>query len=548
MWTPAQWRLLYQRMLMMVCVGFCSASAAQASTDAVCASCHRAIYDAYEKTPMARGSGPADAGVSTGSFDHAPSSIRYSVEQGADGQVHLRYERTKGVSLKGSQSLAYFIGSGKRGRTYLFQTEGYWFQSPINYYTRSNTWEMAPGYASAHGLPIDLRVDEGCLSCHSSGVQPSQTGSTNHFGDQPFSQSGITCARCHGDATAHVASGGKQAILNPAKMEPQRRDAVCQQCHLEGDVSVLHAGTHPSDVRPGDRLFDKVSYFVHAQQEDLNVRAVSQVEALAQSVCKLKSGDAMTCTSCHDPHRTVAASEKVAWYRGRCLACHTGVKFVAQHYLKQPDCTGCHMPTNPTTDIAHEQATDHRIRKIQQSADIPLDETASRLVAVLDSKKDARELGLAYATFAKKGDLFSLGESVRLLKVAEVQSPDDAAVAFILAQLSESQGDSEVAASLYQKVYRLNPGYPGAEQAMGDLAARKGSMAAAITLWKHALDHDRADVSMARRLAAAQCAQGERESAIKTLEHAVPFSPDAPELRATVLRWKATEQGDCRIH
>jgi hypothetical protein len=33
-------------------------------------------------------------------------------------------------ALKGEQDLEYFIGSGRRGRTFLYQQEGFWFELP----------------------------------------------------------------------------------------------------------------------------------------------------------------------------------------------------------------------------------------------------------------------------------------------------------------------------------------------------------------------------------------------------------------------------------
>ena len=520
---------------------------AQGPEDATCAGCHRAIVDSYEKTPMARGSGPASDGLLTGSFDHDRSGMHYSIEKSADGKALLRYTRKQDPALQGSKLLEYFIGSGKRGRTYLFQTDGYWFQSPIDFYTRGNTWEMAPGYSAARQLPLTLAVDEGCLFCHGSGVTPSQAGSTNHFGSRPFTQGGITCARCHGDATAHVASGGKAAVLNPAKLDPRRRDSICQQCHLEGEVSVRLQGKRATDFKPGDKLFDNVAYFVHAQEGSPAVRAVSQVEALAQSVCKQKSGAAMSCTSCHDPHRSISAVDRVAFYRERCLSCHTGVSFRQQHHAEQKDCTACHMPTRATTDIAHEEATDHRILKLPVSTDIDMDETSSRLVAVLESRHDTRELGLAYASFAKRGDLFSLGESVRLLKAADLAMPQDASVALALAEMYDAQGDGQSAAALIKRAYDVDPTYPSAAARFGDLAANAGDPAQAISLWKQALGYNRADVTLAQRLAEAECTSGDRDAAIATLQESLHFSPDAPSVQATLLRLQSSPKTGCVV-
>ena len=41
-----------------------------------------------------------------------------------------------------------------------------------------------------------------------------------------------------------------------------------------------------------------------------------------QSLCYTKSGK-MTCLTCHDPHRKVPASGRMAHYKKACLGCHT---------------------------------------------------------------------------------------------------------------------------------------------------------------------------------------------------------------------------------
>lgn len=122
--------------------------------DAKCAPCHRAIYDRYKKTPMANASGPAIDGVIPADFRHAASGIHYRVYE-QSGKVWMSYEREEPSrptdakpeaaevvafsGLRGSQELRYFIGSGKRGRTFLFEQEGYWFEAPINWYAKKSS-------------------------------------------------------------------------------------------------------------------------------------------------------------------------------------------------------------------------------------------------------------------------------------------------------------------------------------------------------------------------------------------------------------------------
>src|SRR5271168_4291135 len=122
--------------LVLVCVllaseGLGGAASGQTAgaRDAVCVSCHREIYDRYLRTPMARASGPAIDGMISvpADFVHKPSEVRYRVTDG-NGKLYLDYDRpatANGGPLHGREELFYFIGSGTRGRTFLFQREGY---------------------------------------------------------------------------------------------------------------------------------------------------------------------------------------------------------------------------------------------------------------------------------------------------------------------------------------------------------------------------------------------------------------------------------------
>ena len=92
-----------------------------------CASCHSEIYKSYSKTVMATASGMAFDGLITGEFEHKPSGVRYSVYQ-KDGRAWMSYER--GDDLRGQRELLYFIGSGVKGRSYLFSQQGFLFETP----------------------------------------------------------------------------------------------------------------------------------------------------------------------------------------------------------------------------------------------------------------------------------------------------------------------------------------------------------------------------------------------------------------------------------
>ena len=115
--------------------------------DAVCASCHRQIFDTWKRTPMAHASGPAAEGFLPADFTHAVSGVHYRVDldRGRCG-FPTTPQCSPSRALNGKQILLFYIGSGRRGRTWLFQREGYWYEMPINWYAKQHIWDMTPGY------------------------------------------------------------------------------------------------------------------------------------------------------------------------------------------------------------------------------------------------------------------------------------------------------------------------------------------------------------------------------------------------------------------
>ncbi len=303
------------------------ASSGDADPDTVCANCHRAIFDEWKRTPMAKASGPAAEGFIPADFTHATSGVHYRMILD-NGQVWLSYERPGAAAdraLSGKQLLSFYLGSGRRGRTWIFEREGYWYEIPINWYAKKKLWDMTPHYLDAREMPLTLRVDPGCLHCHASNVQDALADARNHFAGPPFSRGGIFCTACHGDPAQHLATHGKGQILNPAKLDPVRRDSVCLECHLEGEVAVVKQGQRLNAFRPGDDLFDEAVYFEDGRKAGPGGRATSQWESLLESACKRASGDRLSCTTCHDPHASPAAEERAPFYRKKCLVCHAGM-------------------------------------------------------------------------------------------------------------------------------------------------------------------------------------------------------------------------------
>jgi predicted CXXCH cytochrome family protein len=501
--------------------------------DTVCSSCHQDIYRQYRQTPMARGSGPAIDGMIPADFLHKTTGIHYRIAS-RDGRVYLSYERDSASpqdSLKGEEQLLYFLGSGKRGRTFLFQRDGYWFEIPINWYAKKGIWDMAPKYQQAAEMPLTLPIDSSCLHCHASGVQPALADARNHYAGQPFLYGGITCEQCHGDPTKHLAQNGQGPILNPDKLPVDKRDSICLQCHLEAELSVNRVGHTLYDFKPGDEVSDDVVRFVHKNAVGAGGRATSQWEALLQSACKRRSGDRLTCTTCHDPHSSPSPREAVAFYRDKCLACHTGAKFAIAHHPEQPDCATCHMPRSDTQDIAHEQVTDHRI----QIPGAPLlqnigGEAHSGELVSVRGVATARDLGIAYAQLAERGDRQAAIQARRLLREAErdmtATSVPDADLHTQLGFLDQLNGDATAAAAEYKQALAANPFDATASGNIALIDAKAGNLKQAAALWSSVFEHDPAQKAAAFNLAATECRLGDSLAAKHTLERILLFSPD----------------------
>ncbi len=526
-----------------------------ANPDQACAHCHSAIYNSYRQTPMARASGLATDTLQTGAFTHTSSGVTYRIFL-RDAAARMSFDRPASTShpepLHGERELTYYIGSGHRGRTYLYQIDGQWFELPINFYTRQNALRMAPAYDAVTAMPAPLPVDPNCLHCHATAVQPSLPSARNRFArGTPLTQAGIGCSGCHGDPSAHLADPTHNAILNPAKLSPSRRDSTCLQCHLEGDAVVYRPGRSLAQFRPGDDLADTAVYFVRRSQSSGGNRATSQYEALLRSACKAGSGDQLTCTTCHDPHNSPAPADRVGFFRAKCLTCHTSPALATSHHPEQPDCATCHMPSRNTADISHEQVTDHNIQRRPANSSVKLAglEHADDLIPVGQVHAGDREFGLAYAQMAQRGSSRSGQKALRLLTSAEAAQPAgtlDPDLHTQLGFLHQISGNTAAARSEYTAALAANPFQPTALGNLAVLDATSGHAAEAVRLLTRLLDADPSQTAAALNLAYIECQLGQRAAAQTLLDQLAHVNPDDPQLR-TFQRTGAYAGGHCDL-
>jgi tetratricopeptide (TPR) repeat protein len=501
------------------------------TADASCGPCHAEILHSYLATPMANASGLAAERLKTGAFEHKLSGVKYSLSL-EGSQLMLTYQDPKDPEIAASRKLEYFLGSGHLGLTYLYSLNGYLFESPIAYYSASQSLDMKPGLESMTQAPPALPVQAECLRCHMSAVQHSDPGTINRYRGLPFLHAGITCESCHGDTRQHLVTGGKATVVNPSKLNASLRDSVCISCHLEGDISVERAGHSALDFKAGDPISDYLAYFVYNGQ-GATKRGVSEVEQLSLSMCKRTSGDAMSCMSCHDPHYTpTGPQEQAAFYRKKCLACHAGATFATAHHPGNPDCTSCHMKRTGAENIPHVAWTDHRILKYPEAPIATASPSAGdTLVPVFSPGTTRRDVALAYYNGLLEGNFALQQKAYEGLEAIKPELSGDKNALAALGILSEERGDLKQAQELFQEVLKLDPRNLIAISNLGTLLAKSGDLQGAISLWRPAFERNEDVAGLAKNLAQVECIAGDAAAARATLQKTLQYSPGLRDVR-----------------
>jgi predicted CXXCH cytochrome family protein len=337
-----------------------------------CRQCHPDQFGTYAAAPHSRAlsdvdpdNEPVDA-----EFDHAASGRHYRVVREEGQLIHEEsLPLDDGTEFVLTRSpVRYRVGSGHFARTYLCDAgAGFLVESPITWYEPAQAWGMTPGFDKPAHRSFSRQVLENCLWCHSGQVRKS-TVSDMRF---QLVENAIGCERCHGPGEAHVKlrnsgesedAAGDQTIVNPGRLPRKLAEAVCQQCHLQGDIHIGGRKLRAPDYRPGEPL-EKFGTVYRLRREDPSMTVVGHVEQLGDSPCYIESAT-LTCLTCHNPHATVAPADRAAHFRSVCLSCHADRDCKLSPSVREEksknDCTQCHMPKS-ATEVPHLAFTHHRI-------------------------------------------------------------------------------------------------------------------------------------------------------------------------------------------
>jgi len=513
--------------------------------DRLCGSCHRDLYRSFQAVGMARSFYPPSEAEWIEDFDaepfYHPESRRYYEMRrtgdgdGGDGLRFRRYQLDDdGAEVNVlEQEVDWVLGSGHRSRTYLFRTEnGELYQLPVAWYTQEGAWAMAPGFDHPRHLGINRLVRRECMFCHNA-YPEMPAGSDGHLQPHVFPAElphGIGCQRCHGPGGEHVRLAFAEeidfkalaaSIVDPAELAPERQREVCYQCHMQPSVALMGVrrfGRRSYSYRPGEPLSE---YLVQIDVEEEGVARDERFEInhhayrLEQSPCFEESAGALSCLTCHDPHRKVPPAERAAHYRDACFTCHQlddcdldemvaaadGAPSELPEGVAADDCAGCHMPQHRPRDVVHVVMTDHLIRRTPGGEELvaPLEESTP---VIVDAELMAGE-------GAPEGALAEVYRAVTVLRAG---------------------GNREAGEWLEKNLPKVEPEGPEPYLDLGVWQLQRRRPEAAAASFREVLER-RPDVSQAvNLLAVATTALGEREEALALAREALEIDPERSDL------------------
>ena len=546
------------------------ASTANYVDPTACRGCHQEIWQTFRETGMGRSfhrpgsetgielSGPARP------FYHEASD-RYYAHVERNGRYYQRRYQQDALGRETNvleKEIHFVMGSGNRARTFLHRSlSGKLVQLPLGWYSEGGgRWEMSPGYDRPNHDGFQRLVSFDCMFCHN-GLPEVEDGK-----DQPGMRpvfrgaipEGIDCQRCHGPGSAHMeAATGVDpqadkvisSIVNPSRLPGERQMEVCFQCHLETTSrplpNIVHRyGRGFFSFRPGQRLSDYAIYFDHAPGtgRDDKFEINHSAYRLMQSRCFVESGSAITCTTCHDPHKPSGTPEASRRYDAACMNCHQAdlarLNSEGEH-VAESQCAKCHMPKRRTDDVVHAVMTDHRIQakppegllkpKRERST---LAETAYRgEVSLFYPQSVPGPDAELYEAVAQTAQGSNLEAGIQRLEAAiNSRRPAEAGFYFELAAALEENGRLDGAAQWFERALERDSGFVLARIRLGSVLSRLARHERAEEVLRQAALMDPADPRIPKERGMNFARQGLFAQAVDASRSGIALDPDLPEL------------------
>lgn len=467
-----------------------------------CQSCHQRIYQSYIETGMGKSMYRPDRNQIIERFGenevvYDPQKDFHYLALWKGDQMFIQEFRlaSRDTVYFREEKVDYVVGSGNQTRSYLLERQGYLYEHPITWYVERQIWDLSPGYEVKNSR-FSREIGVECLACHTGKIDYVE-GSKNRYHELSL---GIDCEKCHGPGEAHIRliqqgqliDVGEEidySIVNPAKLPIDQQFDVCQQCHLQGVNVELE--NRALAYRPAMRLNESRQVFI---QEDADVDAfgiASHAERLRASNCFVGSKGELSCTTCHNPHKSIHITDQSVYIR-QCQHCHHDNKeklcsaSAVEQQSMQGDCISCHMPKGGTSDIPHVSFHDHKIRIVSHQDSISVAEIADyiHLRAATDSIVSPSLQGKAWLLFYErqqakpiyldKADSLLSGEisyeTARIafyranysqaldhIQLVLANSPEDVFARFLQGEILEAMNRFEAAYAAFDQLFQAQP-------------------------------------------------------------------------------------------
>ncbi|MBX3442713.1 MAG: hypothetical protein KF774_09915 [Planctomyces sp.] len=330
-----------------------------------CVDCHREIVESYFETAHARTMTLPSRDTILGALTPPDNRLPTAVEGlefemfERDGEFLVGLDVRRGRrTYRADVPIAFVVGSGNHGQSYLHWADGMLCQLPVSYFSEFDRWTNNPGIARDGTADFARPVTDRCLDCHSTWFSHIPR-TVNRYVRSGWIL-GVTCVRCHGPADRHVAhhrshpedSTGRD-IINPAALSRDRANEACAQCHSGAGELLQPAFTYV----PGDPLQSHLDIDLTGEgEQNDDPHSANQLGRLMRSRCYQESDD-LRCTTCHDPHHHERGQRES--FSARCANCHAVDDCGARARLGSGidgRCVECHMPSRRDAEVTAQDS------------------------------------------------------------------------------------------------------------------------------------------------------------------------------------------------